>query len=57
MHFIMAKLQADTENPITYNICNDELLAAQFWVNIDDAEILPIETLSEKIRNRAKNFL
>ena len=53
----MAKLQADPENPITYNICNDELLAPQFWVNIDDAEIIPIAALSEKTRDRAKNFL
>ena len=56
-YFIMAKLQADSENPVTYNICTDELLASQFGVSLDTAELIPAAALSEKIRDRAKNFL
>lgn len=57
IHIIMAKLSADKNSPITYNICTDELLAPQFGVSLDTAELIPSLALSEKIRNRAKNFL
>jgi hypothetical protein len=56
-HIIMAKLSADKNSPITYNICTDELLAPQFGVSLDTAEFIPSIFLSEKIRNRAKSFL
>jgi hypothetical protein len=57
IHIIMAKLSADKNSPITYNICTDELLAPQFGVSLDTAELIPSVALSEKIRDRAKNFL
>ena len=56
-YFIMARLQADSENPITYNICTKDLLAPQFGVSLDTAELTPPGALEEIIRNRAKNFL
>jgi hypothetical protein len=53
----MAKLSADKNSPITYNICTDELLAPQFGVSLDIAELTPPGALREIVRNRAKNFL
>lgn len=53
----MAKLSADQNSSITYNICNEELLHPQFWVSLETAELIPSVALSENIRNRAKNFV
>jgi hypothetical protein len=57
IYIIMVKLSADKNSPITYTICDKDLLAPQFGVSLDTAELTPSGALSEKIKNRAKNFL
>ena len=52
---IMAKLQADQDNPVTYNICDTSLTNPQFWVKLTNA--LPVYNLTEEIKRRASNFL
>jgi hypothetical protein len=54
---VMAVLQADTENPVTYSVCNaEDLKWSLHWVTLDGATRIPTDSLSETIRQRAKNF-
>lgn len=52
---IMAKLQADTENPVTYSVCDINLMNPQFWIKLENASLATHVT--EEVQRRAKNFL
>lgn len=54
---VIAVLQADSENPVTYSICNaDDLKWSLHGVNLHDAVLIPVDALSERVRQRALYF-
>ena len=55
LHIIMSVLE-DWENS-TYNICDENLMNPRFGVKIDNLESVPLEALSEKIKNRVIHFI
>lgn len=52
---IMAKLQADAESPVTYSVCDTNLMNPQFWIKLESASLATHVT--EEVQRRAKNFL